>query len=83
VLRRCSCNIRQAQFLSVQPGVLSIATSVLLSAGIHPCRCGTPDTSISGQATAQVGQIDYKYYDVDPPDGSITHEEMRQVRLSV
>jgi hypothetical protein len=43
------------------------------------CRCGAADTSISGQATAQVGQIDYKYYDVDPPDGIVTYEEMRQV----
>jgi len=44
--------------------------------------CGNPDTSIDGYSTA-AGQINYQYYDVDPPDGIVTYEEARQALLKL
>ena len=47
--------------------------------------CGAPDSSISGYSDPEEarGAIDYHYYDVDPPDGIVTYEELRQALLKV
>ena len=47
--------------------------------------CGAPDTSISGFADPEEskGEVNYHHYDVDPPDGVVTYEELRQALLKM
>lgn len=47
--------------------------------------CGAPDTSISGFSDPEEakGDVNYHHYDVDPPDGVVTYEELRQALLKM
>ncbi|GMH35577.1 hypothetical protein BSKO_03445 [Bryopsis sp. KO-2023] len=53
-----------------------------ISQGCTPS-CGSPDTSITGERIPSLGGVNYHLYDLDPPDGVITVEEMRQALLKL